>query len=75
MRAINVCVMEALQNSLTSLLASLPPRPIQKDALDALVTQVLADSSTKTNQDTWKNKWEYVLRNEAFDLAVSGNET
>ncbi|KAH9854374.1 THO complex subunit 1 transcription elongation factor-domain-containing protein [Lenzites betulinus] len=61
--------MEALQNSLTSLLASLPPRPIQKDALDALVTQVLAESSTKTNQDTWKNKWEYVLRNEAFDLA------
>lgn len=63
--------MQALQDSLTSLLASLPPRPINKVALDALVAQTLEESRSKTSPDTWKAKWEYVLRKEVYELAVS----
>ncbi|KAI0352233.1 UDP-glucose 4-epimerase [Trametes cingulata] len=63
--------MQALQDSLTSLLASLPPRPIAKHALDALVAQIIEDSKSRVNPDTLKNKWEYVLRKEIFDLAAT----
>ncbi len=63
--------MQALQDSLTSLLASLPPRPINKAPLDALVAQTLEESRLKTSPETWKTKWEYVLRKEVYDLAVS----
>ena len=64
--------MQALQDSLSSLLASLPPRPIDKATLDTLVERTLEESKAKTNQETWKNKWEFVLRKDIFELAVSG---
>ncbi|OJT13963.1 THO complex subunit 1 [Trametes pubescens] len=63
--------MQALQDSLTLLLASLPPRPINKAPLDALVAQTLEESRLKTSPETWKTKWEYVLRKEVYDLAAT----
>ncbi|KAH9884633.1 UDP-glucose 4-epimerase [Cubamyces lactineus] len=63
--------MQALQDSLTSLLASLPPRPIDKGALDALVEQTLEECRSKASPETWKNKWEYALRKDVFDLAAT----
>ncbi|KAI0640295.1 UDP-glucose 4-epimerase [Trametes polyzona] len=63
--------MQALQNSLTSLLASLPPRPVDKTALDTLVARTLEECKSISSQETWKNKWEYVLRREIFDLAAT----
>ncbi|KAI9067221.1 UDP-glucose 4-epimerase [Trametes sanguinea] len=63
--------MQALQDSLSSLLAALPPRPIQKDALDALVEKALEECRPKVSQDTWKTKWEFVLKKDAFELAAT----
>ncbi|KAL7284940.1 hypothetical protein ACG7TL_000028 [Trametes sanguinea] len=62
-------VMQALQDSLSSLLATLPPRPIEKGALDALVEKTLEECRPKVSQDTWKTKWEFVLKKDAFELA------
>ncbi|KAI0652734.1 UDP-glucose 4-epimerase [Trametes meyenii] len=63
--------MQALQTSVKSLLGSLPPRPIDKAALDALVVQILDESKASNSHDTLRNKWEFVLRNEIFELAAT----
>ncbi|KAI8980599.1 UDP-glucose 4-epimerase [Trametes punicea] len=63
--------MQAIHHSLTSLLASLPPRPIDKNTLDALVENTLEEYKPKISPDTWKNKWEFVLRKDVFDLAAT----
>ncbi|CDO77293.1 hypothetical protein BN946_scf184753.g43 [Trametes cinnabarina] len=63
--------MQTLKKSLSSLLASLPPRPIEKDTLDALVQKTLEECRPNVSADTWKTKWEFVLKKDVYELAAT----
>ncbi|RDX44303.1 UDP-glucose 4-epimerase [Lentinus brumalis] len=63
--------MQAIEDSLKSLLATLPPRPIEKQSLDALVERTLSQTQANANPESWKNRWEYALRKEVFALAAT----
>lgn len=62
--------MTSLKPYLTSLLSSLPPSPIPEEALDALVRKTLEESKGKSSPENVKAQWEYLLREEIFNLAV-----
>jgi hypothetical protein len=53
---------------LKNLLASLPPRPISKEALDKLVID--SGATTKFKAQGLPAEWEYLLKKETFELAV-----
>ncbi|RPD64553.1 hypothetical protein L227DRAFT_649768 [Lentinus tigrinus ALCF2SS1-6] len=63
--------MQAIEDSLKSLLATLPARPLEKPILDGLVERTLSQTQANANPESWKNRWEYVLRKEVFDLAAT----
>lgn len=56
--------------ALCHLIESLPPRPVQKDKLDRLVSEVLQDTPSKSSLDVRRGQWELALKNEIFTLAV-----
>ena len=62
--------MQAIEDSLKSLLTTLPARPLEKQSLDTLVERTLSQTQANANPESWKNRWEYVLRKAVFDLAV-----
>ncbi|KAI1791959.1 UDP-glucose 4-epimerase [Ganoderma leucocontextum] len=63
--------MQAIQQSLNSLLISLPPCPRDKDTLNSLVKETLSRAQSGANPESWKNQWEFALRNSIFDLAAT----
>ncbi|TBU42542.1 UDP-glucose 4-epimerase [Dichomitus squalens] len=63
--------MQAIQQSLNALLTSMPPPPLDKATLDSLVEQTLSKAQSGANPESWKNQWEFVLRNAVFDLAAT----
>ncbi|KAH9923139.1 UDP-glucose 4-epimerase [Epithele typhae] len=60
--------MQAVQQSLKSLVSSLPSRTADQ-SLDTLVQEALLQTKAKVNPDHFKNQWEFALRKEIFDLA------
>lgn len=62
--------MISLQPVLDSLLKSLPSPPVTQDALDSLVTDALQKATSKSSAENSKAQWEYLLKNEIFELAV-----
>ncbi|KAJ7492268.1 THO complex subunit 1 transcription elongation factor-domain-containing protein [Mycena latifolia] len=62
--------MTSLQPTLALLLKSLPPSPTQ-EKLDELVKKSLANSKTKSSPENRKSQWEFLLKNEVFDLACT----
>lgn len=63
--------MQAIERSLKNLIASLPPQPIPKEVIDALVSEALSEvEGRKTTPENRRIQWEYALRNEVFILAV-----
>jgi hypothetical protein len=73
--------LDSLQPKLSSLLKSLPPRPIEQNKLNELVKDTLEKSKAKTPKivrivsEYSKNQWEYLLKNEVFLLAVGARYT
>jgi hypothetical protein len=65
--------MQAIETALQRLLQSLPPSPVEKQALDPLVATAVSEAEPKTSSENRKTQWEYVLRNEVFTLAVRGH--
>ena len=63
--------MQAIQQSLNSLLTSLPSSPANNDSLNSHVKQTLSQAQSGANPESWKNQWEFALRKSIFDLAVS----
>ncbi|KAF8167499.1 THO complex subunit 1 transcription elongation factor-domain-containing protein [Crassisporium funariophilum] len=63
--------MAFLQPYLVSLLKSLPPSPVAQAELNELVKRVLAESKDKSSADNRKSHWEYLLKNEIFELAAT----
>jgi hypothetical protein len=63
-------LMLSLTDSLDALLASLPPRPISQQTLDAIVKKTLNASKTKSSPENRKSQWEFLLKNDIFVLAV-----
>ncbi|CAL1694925.1 unnamed protein product [Somion occarium] len=62
--------MQAIERSLKNLIASLPPQPIPKEVIDALVSEALSEvEGRKTTPENRRIQWEYALRNEVFILA------
>ncbi len=62
--------MQAVEQNLKSFLATLPARPLERQTLDTLAERTLSQTQATANPESWKNRWEYVLRKEIFDLAV-----
>jgi aldose 1-epimerase len=62
--------MLSLTSSLAALQRSLPPRPFQQEALDAVVEKVLHDSAGISSPENRKSQWEYLLKDDVFSLAV-----
>lgn len=52
---------------LSNLLSALPPHPISKSALDKLVSGIPGNAKGKGKHA----EWEYLLKKEIFQLAVS----
>lgn len=63
--------MFALSPCLAKLLCGLPPRPISKHSLDALVSNALLESKERSSAESRKSQWEYLLKNEVLRLAAS----
>ncbi|KAJ6609332.1 THO complex subunit 1 transcription elongation factor-domain-containing protein [Mycena sp. CBHHK59/15] len=63
--------MTSLQPSLTSLLKSLPPSPVPQEKLNGLVEKTLSKSQAKSSPENRKSQWEYLLKNEVFNLACT----
>ncbi|KAG5641182.1 hypothetical protein DXG03_005844 [Asterophora parasitica] len=61
----------SLQPLLTSLLKSLPPGPLHKDALDKLVKEKVVEARKVSHSEIRKSQWEYLLKNEVFKLAIT----
>ncbi|KAI0801471.1 hypothetical protein C8Q74DRAFT_494710 [Fomes fomentarius] len=62
--------MQAVEQNLKSFLATLSARPLERQTLDTLAERTLSQTQATANPESWKNRWEYVLRKEIFDLAV-----
>jgi hypothetical protein len=60
----------SLQPVLEALLKSLPARPIEEKTFADLVRRTLHDVNSGSTDDHRKSQWEYLLRNEIFNLAV-----
>lgn len=63
--------MTSLQPRLALLVKSLPPSPSQ-EKLNELVEKALLDSQSKSSPENRKSQWEFLLKNDVFDLAVRG---
>ncbi|KAI0801474.1 UDP-glucose 4-epimerase [Fomes fomentarius] len=63
--------MQAVEQNLKSFLATLPARPLERQTLDTLAERTLSQTQATANPESWKNRWEYVLRKEIFDLAAT----
>ncbi|TFK41974.1 THO complex subunit 1 transcription elongation factor-domain-containing protein [Crucibulum laeve] len=63
--------MVSLQPHLTSLLETLPPRPIEQEQFDELVEKTLEKVKSKASNEVKKQQWEYVLKSEVFKLAAT----
>ncbi|KAI0964094.1 hypothetical protein AcW1_000995 [Taiwanofungus camphoratus] len=65
--------MQALAASVKTALISLPPHPFDQQELDELVANTLEQAQTKSkiSAEIRKNQWEYVLKNEVFELAAT----
>ena len=72
-------MLDSLKSCLSSLLISLPPRPLDQAKLNELVEDALKQINAKTEQpqkigqvvpEHTKSQWEYLLKNEVFLLAV-----
>lgn len=63
--------MASLAPTLKALINSIPTRPVRHDTLDNLVKSVLLESQHKVSAENRKSQWEYLLKNEIFNLAVS----
>jgi hypothetical protein len=64
--------MVSLQPFLDFLLSSLPNPPISKAQLETSVRKTLDESRGKSSPENRKSQWEYLLKNEIFNLAVCG---
>ena len=63
--------LDSLQPYLSSLLKSLPPRPVDQAKLSELVEDTLTQVKVgRTVSEHKKSQWEYLLKNEVFLLAV-----
>lgn len=62
--------MFSLQPHLTALLSSLPPSPVDQGKLDGLVIRTLENSKDTSSPESRKAAWEYLLKNDIFQLAV-----
>jgi len=65
----------SLQPHISSLLKSLPPHPIEQSKLNELIKDTLKHSKIKTQPESSKTQWEYLLKNEVFLLAVGSHYT
>jgi hypothetical protein len=63
--------MVSLQPSLTFLLNNLPARPFDQQELNSLVCKTLAEAKLTSSQENRKAQWEYLLKADIFDLAVT----
>ncbi len=63
--------MESLQPYLTALQDSLPPSLDDRQKLNELVALTLLKTQDKFSQENRKAAWEYLLKNDIFQLAVS----
>ncbi|KAM5538332.1 hypothetical protein V8D89_007934 [Ganoderma adspersum] len=63
--------MQAIQQSLDSLLTSLPPSSGDNDSINSHVKQTLSKAQSGANPESWKNQWEFALRKSIFDLAAT----
>lgn len=60
-----------LQPLLATLLDSLPPGPLEKTVLNDAVNKAIDESKKHSVAEaTRKSQWEFLLKNEVFDLAV-----
>ncbi|KXN88950.1 THO complex subunit 1 [Leucoagaricus sp. SymC.cos] len=66
--------MVPLQPFLDSLLSSLSNSPESRTRLENLVRKTLNESNDKSSPENRKNQWEYLLKNEIFNLAVTEGE-
>ena len=62
--------MFSLQPHLTALLGSFPPSPVDQGQLNELVIRTLENSKNKSSPENCKAAWEYLLKNDIFELAV-----
>ena len=62
--------MQAIESSLNAVLSSLP-RPLERQSLDVVVERTLSQTQANANPESWKNRWEHVLRKAVLELAVS----
>ncbi|KAJ7103182.1 THO complex subunit 1 transcription elongation factor-domain-containing protein [Mycena belliarum] len=62
--------MASLQPGLARLLQSLHPSPTQ-EKLDELVKKTLESTKAKSSPENRKSQWEFLLKNEVFDLACT----
>ncbi|KAJ7610875.1 THO complex subunit 1 transcription elongation factor-domain-containing protein [Roridomyces roridus] len=60
----------ALKPRLAALLESLPPTPPQSK-LDELVKKTVSESSDSSSPENRKSQWEFLLKNQVFDLACT----
>ncbi|PCH34308.1 hypothetical protein WOLCODRAFT_61144 [Wolfiporia cocos MD-104 SS10] len=63
--------MQAIEAGVKSLLKIVQQQRPDKHALDALVADALARTTTKSSPEIRKTQWEYVLKNEIFTLAAT----
>ncbi|KAK7040176.1 hypothetical protein VNI00_009982 [Paramarasmius palmivorus] len=61
----------SLQPPLAKLLSNLPGRPFEQTQLDELVKKVLEETKDVSSSENRKSQWEYLLKNEVFDLAAT----
>ncbi|KAG5652065.1 hypothetical protein H0H81_006420 [Sphagnurus paluster] len=62
--------MLSLQPLLTALLDSLPEPPIEQAVLDEHVKKTITEARKASPSETRKSQWEYLLKNEVFNLAA-----
>ncbi|KAJ7597722.1 THO complex subunit 1 transcription elongation factor-domain-containing protein [Mycena floridula] len=64
--------MDSLQRTLTALLESLPPPPVEQNQLTQLVKKALQESKNpRSSVEHSRNQWEYLLKNEIYKLAAT----
>lgn len=63
--------MVSLQPTLTALLKSLPPPPVEPDVIKGNIVKVVTNGKqAKISVENKRVQWEYLLKNEIFKLAV-----
>jgi len=67
---LELTIMESLQPHLTALLISLPHSLDDRQKLNELVALTLLKTRDIFSQENRKAAWEYLLKNDIFQLAV-----